>query len=405
MKGSGNHTAPHPIIIVRRKRGHEDGHHGGVWKIAYADFMTAMMAFFLVMWLINMTDDKTIVQVAAYFNPLRLSDKSPSERGIHDHTTRPRDEAMAVNSNSEPVQHETVQEKKKRQRELDMFKDVRTMLDDLAAKAARVESTAGSSPLAGADVARKDEAIMRDPFDPAQHSPGASRAKKNEVPDPLAEAGLERLPVFPKGAEVKGTKENKVDADNAKRAASEAEAKLAALEADAKRKAAEAEVEQRRSAEAEANRRDVAAEIRTEMLAVQSQLGGKAPDVDITPVPEGILIRLTDKSDISMFAIGSAEPQPNAVVLIERIGAMLKGRPGSIVISGHTDGRAYRNNTYDNWRLSSARAHMTYHMLLRGGLTDDRFERVEGYADRKPAVPEDKLAYQNRRIEILLRAP
>ena len=51
---------PHPeIIIVRRHGGHEEEHHGGAWKIAFADFMTAMMAFFLVMWIIAATDKDT----------------------------------------------------------------------------------------------------------------------------------------------------------------------------------------------------------------------------------------------------------------------------------------------------------------------------------------------------------
>lgn len=45
-----------PIIVKRIKRGH-GGHHGGAWKVAFADFMTAMMAFFLVMWLVGQSDD------------------------------------------------------------------------------------------------------------------------------------------------------------------------------------------------------------------------------------------------------------------------------------------------------------------------------------------------------------
>jgi chemotaxis protein MotB len=66
-----NDAAENYLVIVRNRHGGgDDGHHGGAWKIAYADFMTAMMAFFLVMWLINATDEKTIVQVATYFNPL-----------------------------------------------------------------------------------------------------------------------------------------------------------------------------------------------------------------------------------------------------------------------------------------------------------------------------------------------
>ncbi|MCK9912214.1 hypothetical protein MXD81_23875, partial [Microbacteriaceae bacterium K1510] len=54
-----------------------------VWKIAHADFMTALMAFFLVMWLINATDDKTVVTgVANYFNPMRLTDTTARPKGV-----------------------------------------------------------------------------------------------------------------------------------------------------------------------------------------------------------------------------------------------------------------------------------------------------------------------------------
>jgi chemotaxis protein MotB len=74
-------------------------------------------------------------------------------------------------------------------------------------------------------------------------------------------------------------------------------------------------------------------------------------------------------------------------------------------VRGHTDARVFRTAEYDNWRLSTARAHMAYHMLLRGGLDAARVERIEGYADRRPKIQSDPLAAQNRRIEILIRAP
>ena len=70
---------------------------------------------------------------------------------------------------------------------------------------------------------------------------------------------------------------------------------------------------------------------------------------------------------------------------------------------GHTDGRPYKSGSYDNWRLSTARAHMAYYMLVRGGIDEKRFERVEGHADRNLKVADDPEAAQNRRIEILLR--
>lgn len=55
-----------PIIIVKKSGGHA-GHHGGAWKVAYADFVTALMAFFLVMWLVTQ-DDSVKENVAGYFN-------------------------------------------------------------------------------------------------------------------------------------------------------------------------------------------------------------------------------------------------------------------------------------------------------------------------------------------------
>ena len=87
FRGSGmsvgeEDTAQQPIIIVRRSGGHDDGHHGGVWKIAFADFMTALMAFFLVMWLVNAANRETKRMVASYFNPLKLSDTITAPKGL-----------------------------------------------------------------------------------------------------------------------------------------------------------------------------------------------------------------------------------------------------------------------------------------------------------------------------------
>ena len=61
--------ATRPIIIRRKKINKADGHHGGAWKVAYADFVTAMMAFFLLMWLLNATTEEQRKGIADYFNP------------------------------------------------------------------------------------------------------------------------------------------------------------------------------------------------------------------------------------------------------------------------------------------------------------------------------------------------
>jgi chemotaxis protein MotB len=57
-----------PIIIIKRIRRAEDSHHGGAWKVAYADFVTAMMAFFLLLWLLSITTIEEKKQIAAYFS-------------------------------------------------------------------------------------------------------------------------------------------------------------------------------------------------------------------------------------------------------------------------------------------------------------------------------------------------
>src|SRR3954449_7185228 len=71
-----------PIIIKRIKRTVGGGHHGGAWKVAYADFVTAMMAFFLLMWLINTTSPEQKRGIADYFAPASVSETTSGAGGI-----------------------------------------------------------------------------------------------------------------------------------------------------------------------------------------------------------------------------------------------------------------------------------------------------------------------------------
>ena len=71
--GAANDKKLQPIIIKRVKKG-EHGHHGGAWKIAYADFVTAMMAFFLLMWLLGSTAKGDLQGISEYFSmPLKVA--------------------------------------------------------------------------------------------------------------------------------------------------------------------------------------------------------------------------------------------------------------------------------------------------------------------------------------------
>ena len=71
-----------PILIKKVKKVSGGGHHGGAWKVAYADFVTAMMAFFLLMWLINSTSPEQKQGIADYFAPASVSSSTSGSGGI-----------------------------------------------------------------------------------------------------------------------------------------------------------------------------------------------------------------------------------------------------------------------------------------------------------------------------------
>ena len=69
-------------IVIKKVVKGGGGHHGGAWKVAYADFVTAMMAFFLLLWLLNVTTDEQRHGVADYFAPSAASKSTSGSGGI-----------------------------------------------------------------------------------------------------------------------------------------------------------------------------------------------------------------------------------------------------------------------------------------------------------------------------------
>jgi chemotaxis protein MotB len=70
------------VIIKRAKKGGHAAHHGGAWKVAYADFVTAMMAFFLLLWLLNATTEVQKQGISDYFSPATVSQSSGGAGGL-----------------------------------------------------------------------------------------------------------------------------------------------------------------------------------------------------------------------------------------------------------------------------------------------------------------------------------
>jgi chemotaxis protein MotB len=378
------------IVIIRRRAGAgREEPHTGIWKIAYADFMTAMMAFFLVMWLLNATDKQTMSAVASYFNPVKLTDRVNNPKGLHDMESGARGDENAPaqslikngKSKGDPVAEGSF---RPTHEEDVLFSDPYGVLAKLATLAQSDRQQAQKLRPAEGSAGE----AFRDPFDP-EFRFLVARANAAGAPR-LPEKSTRTEQPAPVMAAVSDTP-------------SEAAAGTSAVpqhEPAPKPDERDAVGGEPAPADSQTDSTEVAEEIRE---ALRDAAPGRIPNVEVASTADGILISLTDEFDFGMFAIASAEPRPELVVIMERIAQILKGHPGSLVVRGHTDGRPFRTATYDNWRLSSARAHMAYFMLVRGGVDEQRFERIEGHADRSLKLAGEPEAAQNRRIEIFLR--
>ncbi|MHC4049694.1 MotB family protein [Bradyrhizobium sp. 25ACV] len=428
----------HELVIVRRRSAFaEEAHHGGVWKIAYADFMTAMMAFFLVMWLLNALNQDQKQVVASYFNPIQLAENAPAPKGLKNLSKKEPTsfegqdgKRQPAGSNEERRGDSPTAEKPASYEEKVLFRDPYATLSEIAnsANQSTGQRRAGALTSAEEDGLKGGDAY-RDPFDPGywklapQASKDADRMIESE-PKPTASArdgasGTnqgEPQPRRAKADDAGGSLAPNADASSAN---------LSPLlppgpaPAQAPREgSAQASVQANAAAQArpndttkESEPRDAAQTQQPTVKQLQAAIAdalsdikaGAGPAAEVRQVEEGLLISLTDDASFGMFAVGSAEPRPELIRVIDKIGPLLTKRQGMIIVRGHTDNRPYRSETYDNWRLSTARAQMAYYMLVRSGVDALRIEHVEGYADRRPKLPNDPAAAQNRRIEILIR--
>lgn len=348
---------PMEFIIVKRDSSHEEGHHGGAWKIAFADFMTAMMALFLVLWLVNAANEQTRKAVASYFNPVKLVDRSRGDKGVDDaggpagtaeEVAKAEPQTPKVSLDIPPLDESTDEQ---------LFADPQGVLDHLAAQFQQSHEMGAADPSTAADG-------HTDPF-----APQYWERQKVEEPLPREEARTD-VAGEPDPGRFGGKEAAEPAPENPLKQAAEQ------LGADIK-------------------------------AALGEALGANAPvisDVAVTVVDKGVLISVTDGIKSSMFRIGSAVPNGEMVIAMGKIGEVLGKRNGKIRINGHTDGRPYGSGQYDNWRLSTARAQAAYHMLVRGGLDEKRIARVSGFADRELKEPADPNADVNRRIEIFLES-
>lgn len=434
------------LVIIRHRADHEEGHHGGVWKIAYADFMTAMMAFFLVMWLINAANEETKSQVASYFNPIKLIDSRTSTKGLQEldagaeGKSKSEQEGGASEKdkagNAEKGEFKPGAEKEMKEPSKSAEGQVGPASQDVLNRETEAMDAQGSE----GPAQRGGEAYL-DPFDPQSWQQMASEVNKpgpgngptpqesgNQSPTKQM-AGAEQTAGETEGDktagapteqsgdhELKTAENNQSEAQRGSASATSDDQGNAATHAErasqpasqdkntGNQAAPQSGTAQGQAQGAAQTQNPETKEIERELKAIAGNaVPGSAPLIEVRKTGDGVLISLTDSANFGMFEIASAKPKAELAKFMQGVAKIINDRAGNVIISGHTDGRPFRSEVYDNWKLSTARAQEAYYMLVKAGINAGRVERIEGHADRDLKMPDDPNAAQNRRIEILLR--
>ncbi|HEX8056179.1 MAG TPA: flagellar motor protein MotB, partial [Novosphingobium sp.] len=128
-----------------------------------------------------------------------------------------------------------------------------------------------------------------------------------------------------------------------------------------------------------------------------------ASQVRMVDTTDGVRIDLVDNADFSMFMLGTTVLTSDAQQLLKVIGGTVGPQGGGISIRGHTDSLPWRpGQSANNWSLSAGRAEATRQALMRSGIGESRFRRIEGVADRELLIKDNPQDPRNRRISIVV---
>ncbi len=334
-------------IVVRREEIVQGGHHGGAWKVAYADFVTAMMAFFLLMWLINATTEKQRRGIADYFSPQNAMGETASGSGKPFGGTTPFSEGSLVSDRGAAEIIPGINQPLARANYTNTSQQAAPRMTEHggAGEQPTYAPGTGTSGMAAAGGAAGVGAA------PAKAAPAHGAVAPRSVPPAVAPAAPP--PAAPPPAE------------EAARFAEAARAMRAAVLRD-------------------------------------KALAGLADQLKIDETPAGLRIQIVDQDKQPMFASGSAALDPRAAALLLKIAPILNGLSEGIAITGHTDAAPYRGTGKTNWELSSERAEATLRLLMGAGLAEARVRRVSGVAASQPLLPKNPMAAVNRRITIVV---
>lgn len=333
------------LIIKRIEDNDHDGHHGGAWKVAYADFMTAMMAFFLLLWILSSSDEQKLKGIAEYFTNATL----PGGLGVLDGASI--GPPGILNASNGVVMA--------RGSEIDEQSQTLTVKWEV-----RDATSVGNL-----QVAQARDAIPSD--------------EVNETADGILD---------------KSAGDVSVDL-------SQSEAPLrSSLERGTDEKILETTPAVEDLAHSEDDRRF--AEFQSQIVQAMQANPDLRPlkeNVIFQKSNDGLNVQIIDQEGQPMFASGSAKVLPAMQQLLGELARNLAQLPNQLMVTGHTDAIPFSSNSdYDNWDLSTDRANEARRILVNSGIRPERLSRVSGRADTDPLVADDPNNPSNRRITLFL---
>jgi chemotaxis protein MotB len=359
-----------PVIIKRIKKGGHGGHHGGAWKVAYADFVTAMMAFFLLLWLLNATTEEQKMGISNYFDPTAISRSARSgSGGVLGGTTITTPGALRNSTSPPAISTPLVARPANDPSDQTDPNGIDVTRGQGNAKAGERGADAKEAPLQGRPNLQGGPGIAAFQAAIGQQQGAGQQGDQNQ-----ANQGQQgQQPGQAQGQNQGQAQLSKEQMD-----------KLLAQRDEERLEKAMAEVKQ----------------------AIQQKIDLKAvaDHVQLEITPEGLRVELVDQDRESMFPLGSAQPLDHTKKLLDQVAQIISGLPNKISITGHTDSTPFKNpaSGYGNWELSTDRANASRRALVAAGIKEDRIDVVTGRADREPLLKDNPAASQNRRISIVV---
>jgi chemotaxis protein MotB len=359
--------------VVKKVAGH--GHHGGAWKIAYADFVTAMMAFFLMLWLLNSTSQEQRNAISNYFAPQSASKTTSGSGGVLGGRVLDTEGALTASHSSPRIGLGIPQQNPGSREEEENLGEGEEESNGPVAKheIENAQDEAMGIVEAHDQLQRDGEAMGTLPRNELKDAKEASlgRSKEDTGREPVEGAGgaLGTHGRPGQGLLVEG---------GAAAAQAAEEARFAAI-----RTALKARID------------------------ADKVLREYRDNIAIERTAEGLRIQLLDDDKREMFPSGSAEVLEHTQRLFAAVAELVKNQPNKIAISGHTDSVPFRGSGgYSNWELSTDRANASRRGLLAAGVPESKVTRVVGKADTEPLEGTAPDAAINRRVSIvLLRDP